>query len=852
MKHQVPSMPWLSLTVVLCIGLILALSVTALVSNGYTHFVITLVAIATIVGVGLNILYGLTGLISFGHIAFYAIGSYSCALLMLSGAHFFIAMFCSAVITGLVGLMFAVPAIRVKGAFLAMVTIAFAFVVEHTLVEWRSLTGGQNGLSGFPLISVGSYVFSELDLALFAIATAFMCLLGYHQLDRSGWGLAMKGIRDAEIASESLGYHPAYIKTISFGFSAVLAGLAGAIYTPLIMFIAPSNFPFSESILFLFSVILGGVATTLGPLFGAAITVLLPELLAGLAQYRLLFFGGLILAVLLVAPSGLTGLLCRWIPEKRRTFASTDPAVAIGWLENTVKVQALVASHLSISFGGVKAVKDVGFTAEPYKILSIIGPNGAGKTTVLNIVSSFYKPGGGSVVVGQSELSTQPAFKASRSGISRTYQTTRLYEKMSVLENVLSGLQKGRLGKPFTKIESAHNNALAIGLLRFAGYSGEPDVLAGNLPHVDRRFVEIARALATAPSVILLDEPAAGLMRADKDLLSLTIQKIAAAGIAVVLVEHDMTLVMNISDTVLVLDGGEPIAFGKPDEVRQNARVIAAYLGNDGFEPPRRTSAFDCPAKPLLSTIKLTAAYGAAPVLKEVSLQVARGELVAILGANGAGKSTLMSVLSGVMSPESGQILLDDEEVQCFAPHEIVSRGLVLVPEGRQVFPELTVLQNIRLGAYKRTDAVDESEVSQLIERFPRLENRMNSQAGLLSGGEQQMLAIARGLMGKPEILLLDEPSLGLAPAMISELFLTLAQLRDEGVTILLVDQMANMALDVADRAYVLEQGQIVADGTSQEIRSDGVLAEAYLGSAGVSASKGADDGASVVRLQVS
>ncbi|MFK7859361.1 MAG: ATP-binding cassette domain-containing protein [Granulosicoccus sp.] len=801
------------------------------IANGYTHFVFTLVAITTIVGVGLNILYGLTGLLSFGHIAFYAIGSYTCALLMLQGVNFFMAMLCSAILSGLAGLMFAVPAVRVKGAFLAMVTIAFAFVVEHTLVEWRSLTGGQNGLSGFPMISLGSYFFTERDLALLATGGAFLALLGYFRLEQSGWGLAMKGVRDAEIASASLGYHPDRVKTIAFGVSALLTGLAGAIYTPLIMFIAPSNFPFSQSILFLFSVILGGVATTLGPLFGAIITVMLPEWLSGLAQYRLLFFGGLMLAVLLIAPSGVTGLLSRMLPVKPRCFQEPNESLATDWLRRTVQPQALDASGLSISFGGIKAVNGVSFSVSSGKVLSIIGPNGAGKTTVLNIVSSFYKADAGSVIINQVDTAAKTAHEASRAGIARTYQTTRLYENMSVLENVLSGLQKGRLGHPFSRLDSPVQTALAIGLLRFSGYTGEPAVSAGSLPHVDRRFVEVARALATAPSVILLDEPAAGLMRTDKDALSYTIKKIADVGIAVVLVEHDMTLVMDISDEVLVLDGGEPIALGRPESVRQNASVIAAYLGDVGFSAPGRASPYTVSSSQLLHAEQLTAGYGAAPVLKQVTLEVKTGELVAILGANGAGKSTLMSVLTGLTTVESGCIRLRGEEIQQLAPHEIVNRGLVLVPEGRQVFPELTVRQNIRLGAYSRANAIDDSEVARLISRFPRLENRLDSQAGLLSGGEQQMMAIARGLMARPAVLLMDEPSLGLSPSMISELYLILAQLRDEGVTILLVDQMAHMALDVADRAYVLEQGRVVAEGTCEEIRKNGVLTDAYLGS---------------------
>ena len=800
------------------------------ISNGYTHFVFTLVALGTIVGVGLNVLYGLTGLISFGHIAFYAIGAYSCGLLILQGVNFFLAMVCAAILSGVVGLAFSIPAVRVKGAFLAMVTIAFAFVIEHTLVEWRSLTGGQNGLYGFPLISLGSYTFNEQSLAIFASAMAFLALLGYFFLEKSGWGLAMKGVRDAEIASASLGYHPNRVKTIAFGVSALLTGLAGAIYTPLIMFIAPSNFPFSQSILFLFSVVLGGVATTLGPLFGAIVTVSLPEILSGLAQYRLLFFGGLMLAVLLIAPSGITGLLSRLIPAGQRQFNEPDVSTATDWLKQSVKPQALTSSDLSISFGGVKAASGVGFDASPGKVLSIIGPNGAGKTTVLNIVSGFYKPDAGSIVIDGVDIAAKAAYKASRAGIARTYQTTRLYEKMSVLENVLSGLQHGQLGRPFARLDTPKQTALAIALLRFAGYTGEPDLLAGNLPHVDRRFVEIARALASAPSIILLDEPAAGLMRADKDALSRTIKLIAELGIAVVLVEHDMTLVMDISDEVLVLDGGKPIAVGTPDEVRKDEGVIAAYLGNEGFSAPGRAELFSPLPQPLLVINQLSAGYGAASVLKQVDLEIYKGELVAILGANGAGKSTLMSVLSGLVTSESGSICLADEEIQQLLPHQIVSKGLILVPEGRQVFPELTVMQNIRLGAYKRDGAIDADEIAQLIERFPRLKNRLNSQAGFLSGGEQQMLAIARGLMGKPAVLLLDEPSLGLSPAMIIELYLILANLRDEGVTILLVDQMAHMALDIADRAYVLEQGKFVAHGTSAEIKNNDVLADAYLG----------------------
>jgi branched-chain amino acid transport system ATP-binding protein len=230
--------------------------------------------------------------------------------------------------------------------------------------------------------------------------------------------------------------------------------------------------------------------------------------------------------------------------------------------------------------------------------------------------------------------------------------------------------------------------------------------------------------------------------------------------------------------------------------------------------------------------LRLTAGYGAAPVLEEVSLEVRPGEMVALLGANGAGKSTIMRAVSGLLRPIAGDVVLDNTAIAQMDAHRIAACGLALVPEGRQVFPELSVLDNIRLGAFTRPGDDTEATLAAMLARFPRLKERAGSRAGLLSGGEQQMLAIARGLMAKPRILLLDEPSLGLAPAVIDELFDVLAELRDEGVTILLVDQMVAMALTLADRGYVLESGRIVRADTAAALADDPGLEAAYLGHA--------------------
>jgi len=281
----------------------------------------------------------------------------------------------------------------------------------------------------------------------------------------------------------------------------------------------------------------------------------------------------------------------------------------------------------------------------------------------------------------------------------------------------------------------------------------------------------------------------------------------------------------------VVLDAGQCIASGTPAVVRRNPAVIKAYLGGEIAARPRVT-AWQGSRDPVLLTHKLTAGYGAAPVLEDVDLEVRPGETVAMIGANGAGKSTTMRALSGLLRPVSGEILLNDQSIARLEAHRIAAAGLALVPEGRQVFPELTVHDNLLLGAYTRLNVDIEASIAKLLERFPRLRERLHVRAGLLSGGEQQMLSIARGLMAKPRIMLLDEPSLGLAPAIINELFEVLAELRDDGVTILLVDQMATLALALADRGYVLESGRVVRMGEASALAEDPELEAAYLGRA--------------------
>ncbi len=487
----------------------------------------------------------------------------------------------------------------------------------------------------------------------------------------------------------------------------------------------------------------------------------------------------------------------------------------------------------------------------------LIGPNGAGKTTLFNVITGLQPPTQGRVRLGGEDITRLSPHHRARLGIARTFQRLELFGTLTARENVQMAAETRRR-RP-TGVSSRAESDIILAHVGLSHVADEPTDL---LPTGLARLVELGRALATGPSVLLVDEPSSGLNQEETVELGRVLVDLAHRGIAVLLVEHDMSLVMNICDHVSVLDYGAVIAHGDPAAVQADPAVQAAYLGavDDAPAPqpsspvfvgapgagsrPGTASAGNTmiafPGKPappptkapMLSLSGVSAAYGRIEVVHGVSLEVPEGSVYALLGPNGAGKSTLLKVASGRMPAMSGTVSFDGEEIRRPVPDRLARRGLCAVPEGRAVFPNLTVAENLLMYSYRsRATKVADLE-EQSYARFPVLGERRRQLAGRLSGGEQQMLALARALFTNPRMLLLDEISMGLAPLVVAELYELVAQaVAQEGITILLVEQFAQTALAIADQAGVMVNGRLVRSGSPADVGDH--LLDAYMGEVG-------------------
>ncbi len=504
----------------------------------------------------------------------------------------------------------------------------------------------------------------------------------------------------------------------------------------------------------------------------------------------------------------------------------------------------LRAEQLACRFGGLVAVGGVDMSVQPGDVQGLIGPNGAGKTTFLNLISGHIRPTGGAIFFDGNNLEALPPQQRAAIGIRRTFQNLRLFREMTALENVMVGLHadtRSEILHSLLRDEKQRREEKEIvhrarEALDFVGLAGCDNLVAGALPYGHQRLLEIARAFVAKPKLLLLDEPAAGLNGAEAGRLVGLIRRIQATGVTVILVEHHIEVVMRACDRIIVLNYGKKLADGSPTDIRDHSGVIEAYLGARRRSSASRVEVGQIQAatnqkSTMLRLSDLHVKYGEIPALRGLDMDVNAGEIVALIGTNGAGKSTTLKAISGLVSPSTGGIELNGEPLAGLAPEQRVELGIVQVPEGRRIFPRLTVDENLLVGAYPaRARAGERQARERVYGMFPRLAERRRLPGGSLSGGEQQMLAFARAMMAQPLLLLLDEPSLGLAPIIVEEVAAAISHFHRDGATILLVEQNAELALSLASRGFVIETGRIVLTGSGPNLLENPKVWASYLG----------------------
>jgi branched-chain amino acid transport system ATP-binding protein len=826
---------------------------------GQYYFIVAMVMMA----LGLNIVMGYAGQLFLGPTALFSAGGYAAAY--LAQEHTWLqglpAMCVVSVITGLViAAALALPTARISGLYYGLLTLYIAIAVP----EMASRINALGGTSGIDLIADPDFVQSPTGMTLYFIGIAMiiaLCCLSWG-INRSRLGRRFSAIRHGDELASALGVAPASTKLVAFLIGSVPCALAGAYFVYSQQFITPTSVSPTLSIYIIAGVIIGGAGTISGPIIGTSLILGFQQLVSGLATYAGIASGILLIVVAIAAPEGLVGLLRQGVigmawakfteRNRRQPAAEHGPgvdgsreSVMAGLLGDPLAPTAsLVVSGVKRRFAKVIALDGIDLVAEPGRIHAVVGPNGSGKTTLLNLISGFYRCDAGEIVLAGERIDRKSTAKIASAGVARTFQTPKLSVYESALDNVVLGgdrtsrgsLLGGLLGTRRSRREDKAARARAQTALEVLGLSAIAETPAGALPHGTQRLIEIARAIAARPSVVLLDEPAAGLSEGETVVLINAIASMATAGLVVIIVEHNLPVVYGVAHEITVLHQGLVLAHGTPEEVNQNPEVVEAYLGRSAQKHDRESAMqvvevlpdtvdlqtpepihqapAAAPPKDALSVTGLSAGYGALQVIEDVSLTVAAGEIVALVGRNGAGKSTALAAVSGLRyGPGAGRIMMADQDLSSAAPEDIAKAGIKFVPEGRRVFAQMTVEENLRLGAFMWRRGHTAKDLERVWEVFPALAERKSQVVLSLSGGQQQMVAIGQAMMARPQILLLDEPTSGLAPSLIDTMYDAFSQLARDGIGILIVDQNIERVLELGSRYYVMDGGAMVLEG---------------------------------------
>lgn len=592
--------------------LLLYMSLTILIAaggvNNYISNILVTILITIIMTASLNVTTGLLGQLALGHAGFMAIGAYTSAIFTRSVALDFglslpISLLLGGIMAALFGMLIGIPALRLKGDYLAIITLGFGEIIR-VIIENLNITGGAAGLTRITRMSRAFSEDRNLSSAIqFSIVFWITALIiaSIFTLGRSRHGRAIISIRENAIAAEATGIPTTRYKLLAFTIAAFFAGIAGGLFAHQTSILNAKIFGFNKSIEYLVMVVLGGMGSITGSIIASFVLVSLPELLRGLAEYRLIIYSLLLILMMLFRPKGLLGtkefsMLAVWEGLERffrKIFKRKSGLTRMPFQPHYDVWEGkpvLETQNLGISFGGLRAADQINIHLMNNEIVGLIGPNGAGKTTVFNLLTGVYAPTDGEVILLGKPIHGKQTYEITRNGISRTFQNIRLFRSMTALENIKVAFHSRMHYSPISGIlrntkclsEERGIDIRARELLRVFQMENLADVPAGSLPYGQQRKLEICRALASNPKVLLLDEPAAGMNPSETAELMQTIKLICDQfSVAILLIEHDMKLVMGICERIYVLNYGKIIAEGTPREIQNNAEVIAAYLGQD-------------------------------------------------------------------------------------------------------------------------------------------------------------------------------------------------------------------------------------------------------------------------------